>query len=184
MFFTNAVAAGILALATASPLASQVGSNGFNATQMEDFKKEMIMGHSWYRKQHSASEVIWSDEVASAAQDWANQCSMSHKGNNKYGENLAWGSLKNWAHPQNMWGSERTKYNWANPGFSGATGHFTQMVWKKSTHLGCGVKKCSNTNTYVVCQYDPKGNIMGGSNFKDNVGAQVEGKIDDVWPGP
>lgn len=79
MFFTNAVAAGILALAAASPLAEQVGSNGFNATQMDDFKKEMIMGHSWYRKQHSASEVIWSDEVAAAAQDWADQCSMSHK---------------------------------------------------------------------------------------------------------
>lgn len=81
MLLTNTMAAGIVALASvgaATPLAKQ-SSNGFNATQMDDFKKEMIMGHTWYRKQHSASEVIWSDEVAAAAQDWANQCTMSHK---------------------------------------------------------------------------------------------------------
>lgn len=44
-------------------------------------------------------------------------------------------------------------------GSSGA-GHFTQMVWKSTTHLGCGDKWCSGRRLYV-CQYKPPGNVRG-----------------------
>lgn len=98
------------------------------------------------------------------------------------GENLVGGSLATWSKGINMWGEERTKYNYDNPGFSGATGHFTQMVWKESTKLGCGWKNCGgNLPVFIVCQYSPQGNIMGGTRFKDNVGRQVEGKPTDTW---
>jgi hypothetical protein len=37
------------------------------------------------------------------------------------------------------WYGEVSAYDYSNPGFSGNTGHFTQVVWKNSIALGCGV---------------------------------------------
>jgi hypothetical protein len=66
------------------------------------------------------------------------------------------------------WYDEVSKYDYNNPGFSSATGHFTQVVWKSSTQLGCGaargVKTLNGTNYnafYVVCHYSPAGNVQG-----------------------
>ncbi|VDO86186.1 unnamed protein product [Heligmosomoides polygyrus] len=40
-------------------------------------------------------------------------------------------------------------------------GHYTQMVWQNTYHLGCGVKHCPSNNMYfVVCQYGPTGNWL------------------------
>ena len=35
----------------------------------------------------------------------------------------------------------RPGYNYDKPGFSPGTGHFTQVVWKSSTHVACAVAK-------------------------------------------
>lgn len=83
-----------------------------------------------------------------------------------------------------MWGNERLKYDYNNPGFSSATGHFTQVVWKQSTNLGCGWKRCHGgsgkaNGYYVVCRYTPPGNYQG--RFKKNVGRQISGKPTDVY---
>jgi len=38
-------------------------------------------------------------------------------------------------------------------------GHFTQLVWAKSLHLGVGVTTSSSSGKYiVVMKYDPVGN--------------------------
>jgi hypothetical protein len=54
------------------------------------------------------------------------------------------------------------------------TGHFTQVVWKKSTQLGCGAAEGTATLDgttfnafYVVCHYNPAGNMRG--DFPSNV---------------
>jgi len=64
-----------------------------------------------------------------------------------------------------MWYDEVTDpgYDFNNQGFTSGTGHFTQVVWKGSTELGCGV-----AGVYVVCRYcNGPGNFM--SQFEDNV---------------
>jgi len=51
-------------------------------------------------------------------------------------------------------------YDFNNPGFTKGVGHFTQVVWKGSTKLGCGVTKTADGKWAVVtCQYcDTAGN--------------------------
>ena len=76
-----------------------------------------------------------------------------------------------------------------SPGFNfgseepGGAGHFTQVVWKKSTKLGIGKatsKEKGMTCTYVVARYKPAGNYK--SQFGDNVvkGSFNEGKCSDL----
>ncbi|ETN86238.1 hypothetical protein NECAME_01366 [Necator americanus] len=36
---------------------------------------------------------------------------------------------------------------------------FTQMAWAETYKVGCGIKRCSS-KTFVVCRYDPPGNIL------------------------
>ena len=66
-----------------------------------------------------------------------------------------------------MWYDEVANYDFNNPGFSMNTGHFTQLAWKDSTELGCGLAVGSNYNVYGVCNYSPPGNVIGA--FEQNV---------------
>ena len=66
-------------------------------------------------------------------------------------------------------------YNFNGGGFSGATGHFTQVVWKGSTQLGIGFARGSysfngkvfDNCLFVVGRYLEPGNMMGA--FRENV---------------
>jgi pathogenesis-related protein 1 len=46
----------------------------------------------------------------------------------------------------------------------GGCGHYTQVVWRKTRRVGCGVAECMSGSTkrsYWVCNYDPPGNFIG-----------------------
>lgn len=92
------------------------------------------------------------------------------------GENLAAG-YPNATSSIDAWGTERDEYDFNKAEFSHETGHFTQMVWKETTTVGCGRRKCDgrggSPGWYVVCEYFPPGNVIGA--FEENVQEQVEG---------
>lgn len=71
------------------------------------------------------------------------------------------------------WGNEEEKYNFNDPGFSEETGHFTQLVWKTTTTVGCGRKLCGTRGWFVVCEYWPRGNVGG------EYGEEVDRSIDE-----
>jgi hypothetical protein len=47
-------------------------------------------------------------------------------------------------------------YDFSNPGWNPSTGHFTALVWRDTTRLGCAVNTQCSWATYV-CQYGPPG---------------------------
>lgn len=70
--------------------------------------------------------------------------------------------------PTDYWYDEIVAYNYTDPKFSSAAGHFTQVVWKNSVQLGIGIAFSSdNRKVLVVAQYYPPGNVAG--RFTDNV---------------
>ncbi len=84
-------------------------------------------------------------------------------------------------------------YNFESGGFSGGTGHFTQVVWKGSTELGIG-RGTSQQNgmycTYVVGRYRPAGNMIGDfdkevkkGSFSNNLCTQLEELMGKVATG-
>ena len=130
----------------------------------------MVAAHNSARRHYGVPALSWSNELAGTAQSWANHlkssrnCQMQHSGGKGYGENLAWGSnmhLKS-ADVVRMWVDEAKDFNErSNTCRSGKVcGHFTQVVWKKSTKVGCAAAHCGRDEVWV-CQYSPPGNWNG-----------------------
>jgi uncharacterized protein YkwD len=125
-------------------------------------RDEILAQHNKYRAQHCSPPLTWSNEIAAAAQRWAERCSFSHNGADKFGENIAWGGDRTMTNIVEAWYSEVKNYNFAKPGTSSGVGHFTQIVWKNTKQIGCGVSKCIlGSMRYVVCQYSPQANWTG-----------------------
>jgi uncharacterized protein YkwD len=112
--------------------------------------------------------MTWDATLAAAAQDWADQCNFSHH-TAGYGQNLYASAGGGPPTPQavvNNWMSEAEDYDYGANSCSGVCGHYTQVVWRNSTLLGCGIKACSVNSPFmnfsnwyiVVCNYSPPGN--------------------------
>ncbi|MBI5517344.1 MAG: hypothetical protein HY909_26460 [Deltaproteobacteria bacterium] len=128
-----------------------------------------VAAHNRYRADHCAPPLTWSPAVAASAQRWADRlrqagCGMQHSSSSErsgYGESLFGGS-GSYTPEQAVeaWYSEVGQYNYGRPGFSGSTGHFTQVVWRATTSVGCASATCSGSILWV-CQYSPAGNMAG-----------------------
>ncbi len=125
--------------------------------------------HNKVRADVGVGPMTWSNQLAAYAQQWAEQlaisgCRMKHRSPNAYGENLFQGTFgaftavdaaKAWeTEKKDYRGGVLTEANWA------PAGHYTQMVWRQTTQLGCGQAICNNT-LIVACNYNPAGNVLG-----------------------
>merc|ERR1712008_159805 len=126
--------------------------------------------HNRLRAKHHAPDLVWDDALASQAQSWAGHCTWEHStlGNGEnlwagYGNAFSGAAVKSWYDELTNPG-----YDFSKPGFSHGTGHFTQVVWKSTTRLGCAVHVCKplqpmgwNPGNFFVCEYSPPGNYRG-----------------------
>jgi uncharacterized protein YkwD len=128
----------------------------------------IVKKHNRFRAKHHAPPLKWDKTLARYAQKWSNKCEWEHS-NGPYGENLAM-DYPTWSSVVDGWYGEVKDYNYNNPGFSLDTGHFTAVVWKSTTKIGCGVKTCRDKKIYT-CSYAPFGNVMSNNNeyFIENV---------------
>lgn len=144
--------------------------------------EEMLVAHNRWRKEVAVPPVSYSGELARSAQKWADQlrnsgCRMKHsKLDGKYGENIYWSSPDAWpdgrrelhkATPTEVvdkWAMERLDYDYrTNRCAAGKMcGHYTQIVWKRTSKVGCGKAVCGDSLEQVwVCHYKPAGNWSG-----------------------
>jgi uncharacterized protein YkwD len=128
----------------------------------------VLDAHNRYRADHCAPPLEWSSVLAAAAQGWADElrdqgCAFAHSRSTRFGENLffaAPSSAESGARAVETWYSERGSYDFARPGFSMQTGHFSQVVWRGTRELGCGAAQCNGGDLWV-CNYLPAGNVRG-----------------------
>ncbi|MDW8247055.1 MAG: CAP domain-containing protein [Sandaracinaceae bacterium] len=141
--------------------------------------------HNHYRARVETSPPLpplqWDPEIAMVAQAFAEQlrsegCRTLYHSRNGYGENI-FASFGIRVTPERVvgaWFREGICYT-PGPYMRGdrcdpeclgrnrlsACGHYTQVVWRRTQRLGCGVASCPSGEEIWVCNYDPPGNVIG-----------------------
>ncbi|XP_063988419.1 uncharacterized protein LOC135168315 [Diachasmimorpha longicaudata] len=142
----------------------------------------------------------WNNEIAEIAQRWADQCNYRHDecrnaaDNTHVGQNIAYVGWSDGWHEESLLEMVDNWYNEVKdfdknmvkslhlppvpPGPK--LGHYTQMVWAKTTSVGCGAsrykKKGEFYKTYLVCNYAPGGNYDGQAVYEPQ-SVKYSGKI-------
>nr|XP_002123836.1 ectin-like [Ciona intestinalis] len=141
-----------------------------NRGQSLTFADQCLNAHNYYRCLHSSPRVVYDAALQRNAQRYANKLPTmdsiipSQIGMDRdfgVGENIAWRIS-----PFEMftvdraiagWYAEGLDYNFMTPQLSERTAHFTQMIWKETHSIGCGIKTHKD-ETYIVVQYRGAGN--------------------------
>ncbi len=131
----------------------------------------LLDAHNRWRSTFGVEPMRWSDELAGFAQDWANQLGrqgmkMVHRSPNRYGENLYWAMGKQSLPSEvvDAWGKEVELYDPDLNNWWPKAGHWSQLVWASTTHVGGGVVKLGGQEIWV-CNYSPRGNWSGQRPF-------------------
>jgi uncharacterized protein YkwD len=122
-------------------------------------EQAMLSATNASRGKHCAPALTWSPQLAAAAQAWVNKCTFAHDPQRgQTGENLAWGTSLSPQQAEQLWYNEVSQYNFAAPVYSSAVGHFTQLVWKATTQVGCAKAACGG-QVLLSCRFAPPGNM-------------------------
>ena len=136
------------------------------AVRSPPISQAMLQAHNAVRSQVGVPPLVWSDQLASVAQAWADYLlatnSFSHRPNNRYGENLYMitGGAASPSQIVHSWADEARGYDIRSNTCSGVCGHYTQIVWAKTRAVGCAVAADRFRQDWV-CNYDPPGNYVG-----------------------
>lgn len=153
------------------------GAGGGAGGGSGSWQDELVAAHNQVRANASPAPnpplppLTWNAQAAATAQAWANNCRFAHNQAivGTYGENLfaSTGSATP-TQVTNDWASERASYNYANNTCSAMCGHYTQIVWRSTTSVGCASAQCTANNPFGgtgpwffwVCDYAPPGNFV------------------------
>jgi len=149
-----------------------IGSVGLR-TNLDD---RLLAAHNRERSEVGVPALEWDAKLAANATEWANHLSRTGKfehspdqpNQEPEGENI-WGGSPNYYAPESMialWVSEKRHFTSGTFPENSRTGHvqdvshYTQLIWKNTTHVGCGVSD-SGAEEILVCRYRTAGNVYG-----------------------
>jgi len=139
-------------------------------------RNDILAAHNKYRTDLNIDPLMWSDELASHAQSWADHLAslggktLQHSRRDSEGENLWMGTAGsfNYSEMVDYWGNEKQYFikgifpnvsstkNWRD------IAHYTQIIWQNSSQVGCAISSAGG-NDILVCRYRPAGNWIGQS---------------------
>ncbi|CAG5130504.1 unnamed protein product [Candidula unifasciata] len=149
------------------PVTTGNGTNNSTTQMPQELVQLILENHNAPRlreKQAALANLTWNSVLAAKAQAWTESCNFSHQPS----------VVRVWAAGANDTTVGRgKKYNHGGTfeeccSFqSSMCCHYTQIVWSKTTTVGCGYNVCANlthgTGTlrnvaYLACYYYPPGN--------------------------
>jgi hypothetical protein len=176
----------LVAGALASPVLGGGGSNvQRSAPQKWDgaakprgdelLRATLLAAHNQARAAVGLSAMQWDAGLERDAARWANELArrneMTHsdpdESEGPQGENLWSGTADAYRYDEMvaMWVEERARYidallpNVSTTGEWGDVGHYTQIIWRTTTHVGCALASNGRAD-FLVCRYSPPGNVF------------------------
>lgn len=148
--------------------------HGMRFTPPDGNSQRMLAAHNRTRAEAGVPPLTWDRELAAGAAEYAAQMSTAGRvhapraGRKCVRENLLQ-SLRGGRSPEQMvgvWVSERVNFkpgifpNVSTTGDWARVGHYTQVIWRATTHVGCAVRSDPRYD-WTVCRYTPPGNQDG-----------------------
>ncbi len=129
--------------------------------------------HNQERAAVGAPALLWSARLARDARTWAERLAASgvfqHDGaNTSEGENL-WMGTRGAFRLEDMvsgWVNEKAQFRRVRSWQANfhRVGHYTQMIWARTSAVGCALAQSARYE-YLVCRYDPPGNVWNESPY-------------------
>ncbi len=135
----------------------------------------MLRTHNEAREEVGTPPLELDDELTAQALEYAQELASTGQFQHSppsdrqgQGENLWAGtpSAFSFEEMSGAWIDEKRFYQHARFPFVSTTGqwqdvgHYTQIIWRDTTRLGCGLATGSGRD-YLVCRYAPPGNVSG-----------------------
>ncbi|USU04584.1 CAP domain-containing protein [Sphingomonadaceae bacterium OTU29LAMAA1] len=143
-------------------------------------QRVMLAGHNRARGDVGVAPITWSEPLAASARGYAETMARTGRfehavqsiGMDRQGENLWTGTRGAYRYDEMIrhWVAEKRDFvNVPAPQFSRTgrwqdVGHYTQIVWRATTQVGCALAS-NATDDYLVCRYAPPGNVVGQRTF-------------------
>ena len=140
----------------------------------DEIEARLLAAHNAERARVGTPPLRWAENLEAEARVWARELIQSNRfahdpARHGHGENLwtGWGG-RAWT-PEDMvgdWVGEKADYrhavfpNVSRTGDWADVGHYTQLVWRGTTHVGCAVETRGDRSV-LACRYAPPGNIDG-----------------------
>ncbi|WP_375393434.1 CAP domain-containing protein [uncultured Sphingomonas sp.] len=177
-----AIAGGVLAGCAAGPprIIERRTSDAPAARGAGLLRQAMLNDQNAARAAAGASPLIWNDMLAADALSYARTLAKTGRfqhadqpqGTGREGENLWTGTRGAYAYDEMVghWVAEKEDVvdlpvpASSRTGRFGDVGHYTQIVWRATTEIGCALAS-NATDDYLVCRYSPPGNIAGLRDF-------------------
>jgi pathogenesis-related protein 1 len=138
--------------------------------QSQSVSNEVLQAHNSIRRSLGVPLLTWSDALAARAQEWAESLlaknQFRHQPKSPSGENLfeVTGAHASPAQVVGEWALESRNYDYRSNHCNGTCGHYTQIVWRDTKVVGCGMARNGKREVWV-CEYDPPGNRSGQRPF-------------------
>jgi hypothetical protein len=140
------------------------------------FYGQILAAHNRERDAMGAPALVWDSQLAEGAQEWAGYLAKTGRfahspdepGAEPVGENI-WGGTAAHYGPDamvNLWIAEKRYFRAGTFPANSTTGdvhdvsHYTQLVWKTSRKVGCGISRGAREDI-LVCRYSAAGNVIG-----------------------
>lgn len=139
-----------------------------------EVERRLLDAHNAERALVGAPALIWDDALEREARVWAQRLLDTHSfehdpAQHGHGENLWTGWGNRTFTPEEMvgeWIAEKAQYRQgvfpavSRTGDWTAVGHYTQLVWSRTTHVGCALVSAGDRSV-LNCRYSPPGNVDG-----------------------
>jgi pathogenesis-related protein 1 len=147
-------------------LLGHAGESRSQSSPIGAFNGSILAAHNAVRSEVGVPPLVWSESLAEYAAEWARTLAeegrLHHHDRPVYGENLYLisGGRTNPRLVVETWAAEEADYDAKTNSCRARCGHYTQIVWRDTKQVGCGVARSGRTEVWV-CNYDPPGNYVG-----------------------